>query len=66
MTSTKLITSFQRRRRWSKDEKIKLVQETYESSVSSVARGKDILPAQLFYWIKCMENGALSAVDSEE
>lgn len=66
MTSSKVITSVQRRRRWSKDEKLKLVQETYESSVSSVARQNGILPSQLFYWRKCMENGALTAVGSEE
>lgn len=66
MTTTKVITSVQRRRRWSKDEKMKLVHETYESSVSSVARQNGILPAQLFYWRKCMENGALTAVGSEE
>jgi transposase len=68
MTSTKVITSVQRRRRWSKDEKMKFVQETYEPgrSVSSVARQNGIVPSQLFYWRKCMENGALTAVGSEE
>jgi transposase len=67
-TSSKVITSVQRRRRWSPDEKMSLIQETYSSgnSVSSVARQHGISPSQLFYWRRCMENGAVVAVGAEE
>jgi transposase len=63
-----VITSVQRRRRWTPDEKRSIVQETYEpgKSVSSVARQHGIIPSQLFYWRRRMEDGALTAVGSEE
>src|SRR5690554_3508410 len=67
-TSTKVITSVQRRRRYSKDEKIQMIQETYKpgQTVSSVARQNGVFPSQLFYWRRCMENGAVTAVKAEE
>lgn len=57
-----------RRRKWSKEEKITLVQETYKpgQNVSFVARKHGIIPSQLFYWRRCMENGAMTGVASEE
>ena len=63
-----VITSVQRRRRWTPDEKRTIVQETYEpgKSVSSVARQRGIIPSQLFYWRRRMEDGALTGVGSEE
>ena len=63
-----VITSVQRRRRWSAGEKKAIVEETCEPgwSVSSVARKHGIAPSQLFYWKRRMEAGALSAVGSEE
>lgn len=63
-----VITSVQRRRRWTAHEKMAIVEETYEShqSVSSVARKHGIAPSQLFYWKRRMEEGALTAVGSEE
>jgi transposase len=50
ITSSKVITSVQRVRRWSQDEKAALVQETYKlgQTVSSVARQNGIFPSQLF------------------
>ena len=62
-TSTKVVTSVQRRRRYSEDEKIQMIQETYKpgQTVSSVARQNGIFPSQLFYWRRCMENGAVTA-----
>jgi len=73
MTITKsdkieVITSKQSRRRWAPSEKKSIVQETYESGVtlSLVARRHGIPPSQLFYWRRRMEEGALTAVGSEE
>ena len=63
-----VITSVQRRRRWSAGEKKSIVEETYQPgwSVSAVARKYGIAPSQLFYWKRKMEAGALTAVGSEE
>ncbi len=72
MTSAKekieVVTSVQKRRRWSPAEKKSIVQETYEpgKNVSCVARFHGIFPSQLFYWRRRMEEGALTAVGSEE
>jgi transposase len=63
-----VVTSKERRRRWSPAEKRSIVQETYEPghTVSSIARRHGIAPNQLFYWRRRMEDGALTAVGSEE
>jgi transposase-like protein len=47
-----VITSVQRRRRWSAEEKAAVMQETYAPgmSVSLVARRHGIAPSQLFTW----------------
>lgn len=73
MTNTKreqieVLTSKERRRRWAPSEKKLIVQETYEPgvTVSLVARRHGIAPNQLFYWRRRMEEGALTAVGSEE
>ena len=73
MTNTKreqieFVTSKERRRRWAPSEKKLIVQETYEPgvTVSLVARRHGIAPNQLFYWRRRMEEGALTAVGSEE
>jgi transposase len=62
------MTSKERRRRWAPAEKKHIVQETYEPgvTVSLVARRHGIPPSQLFYWRRRMEEGALTAVGSEE
>ncbi len=72
MTSTsdrvEIITSVQRRRRWSASEKIRMVEETYEpgSTVSLVARRHGVAPNQLFTWRRLAAQGALTAAGAEE
>lgn len=68
MTSTKVIIGVQKRRKWSEEMKMGLIEETFKpgQSVSSVARQNGISPSQLFYWRRCMENGAITAVRAEE
>jgi transposase len=73
MTSRKndtvhVITSIERRRRWSVFEKKAIVEETYEAgkSVSYVARKHGIAASQVFLWRRKMEEGALVGVKCEE
>lgn len=56
-----VITSVQRRRRWSASEKARIVNETYQpgSSVSGVARRHGIAPNQRFQWRRPAAQGAL-------
>ena len=63
-----VITSVQRRRRWSAEEKAAIVQETWAPgmSVSLVARRHGIAPNQLFTWRRLYAGGALSAVGAGE
>jgi transposase len=63
-----VITSVQRRRHWSAEEKAAIVQETYAPgmSVSLVARRHGIAPNQLFRWRRLYAEGALSAVGAGE
>lgn len=63
-----VITSVQRRRRWSAEEKAAIVQETYAPgmSVSLVARRHGIAPNQVFTWRRLYASGALSAVGAGE
>ena len=72
MTSTfdrvEVITSVQRRRRWSTEEKMRIVEETYlpGNSVSLVARRHGIAGNQLFTWRRLMVQGALTAAGAGE
>jgi transposase len=68
MDRVEVITSVQRRRRWSAEEKARIVQETYAPgmSVSLVARQHGIAPNQLFSWRRLYAEGALSAVGAGE
>lgn len=59
MTSTRpdrveVVTSVQRRRRWTPEQKLAIVKQTNEprSSVSLVAREHGLTAAQLFQWRK--------------
>jgi len=63
-----VITSVQRRRRWSIAEKIRMVQECEQPgmSVSYVARKYDIAPNLLFRWRRLMREGGLSAIQANE
>ncbi|MGH2803321.1 MAG: IS3 family transposase [Thermoleophilaceae bacterium] len=59
-----VITSVQRRRRWSVAEKIRLVEETLQpgTSVSFVARKHGLSPSLLFNWRRRMAEGGREAV----
>ena len=62
-----VITSVQRRRRWSTEEKVRIVEETFlpGNSVSLVARRHGIAGNQLFTWRRLMAQGALTAAGKE-
>ncbi|MFN7506046.1 MAG: IS3 family transposase [Limnobacter sp.] len=63
-----VITGVQRRRRWTPEEKLALVQQTYVAgkSVSLVAREAGIAASQLFQWRKAYADGSLVAVGANE
>jgi transposase len=63
-----VLTGPERRRRWSADEKLAMVRETFEprKTVSMVARLHGINPNQLFQWHKLHQDGSLSAVSAGE
>jgi transposase len=71
MTNTsdriEIITSVQRRRRWTAAEKMRLVEATFAPgmTVSLVARQNGIAPNQLFTW-RLAAQGALTATGAEE
>lgn len=58
----------QRRRRWTAQQKLAMVQETYEPdvTVSLVARRHGVQPNQLFHWRKLAAQGALTATSAQE
>lgn len=68
MSTIKVITSVQRRRRWSALEKREIVEESElpGMSISYVARKYDIHPSQLFRWRRLMQQGALEAIRCDE
>lgn len=68
MERVEVITSVQRRRRFSPEEKRAMVEEAEQpgNSVSVVARRYSVNPNQLFRWRRLMRAGALSAVGAEE
>src|SRR5271170_862176 len=63
-----VIMSVQQRRRWSADEKARIVKETYAlgMSVSLIARQHGVAPNQVFKWRQLYAAGALSAVGAGE
>src|SRR6516165_4178619 len=63
-----IITSVQRRRRWTAAEKVRIVEETFEPgmTVSLVARRHGVAPNQLFTWRRLVVEGALMAAGSGE
>src|SRR2546429_7578785 len=63
-----IITSVQRRRRWTASEKVRIVEETFEPgmTVSLVARRHGVAPSQLFTWRRLVVEGALTAAGSGE
>ena len=68
MSPLEVITSVQRRRRWSAQQKKAMVEEAEQpgNSISSVARKYEIHPNQLFAWRRLMYEGALVAAGSGE
>ena len=67
-TRVEVVTSVQRRRRWTPEQKLEIVKQTNEpgSSVSMVARQFGISAAQLFQWRKAYLQGSLTAVGANE
>ncbi|MEY4538100.1 MAG: is2 insertion element repressor [Pseudomonadota bacterium] len=63
-----VVTSVQRRRRWTPEQKLEIVKQTNEpgSSVSMLARQFGITAAQLFQWRKAYLQGSLMAVGANE
>lgn len=68
MAPIEVITSVQRRRRWSAEEKRSILEEAEQlgSSVSSVARKYGVNPNQLFTWRRLMRDGGFVAVASQD
>jgi transposase len=68
MGPIEVITSVQRRRRWSPEEKRAILEEGEQpgNSLSSVARKYGVNPNQLFHWRKLMREGALVAVGADD
>jgi putative transposase len=63
-----IVTSVQRRRRWTASEKVRMVEETFEPgmTVSLVARRHGVAPNQLFTWRRLVAQGGLTAAGSGE
>ncbi len=63
-----IITSVQRRRRWTAAEKVRMVEETFEPgmTVSLVARRRGVAPNQLLTWPRLVAQGSLTAAGSGE
>jgi transposase-like protein len=63
-----VLTGPERRRRWSAEEKLAMVRESFEpgKTVSMVARQHGVNPNQLFHWRKLHQDGGLSAVSAGE
>jgi transposase len=63
-----LVTSVQRRRRWSAVEKMEILAEAEQPgmSMSYVARKHGIAASQIFKWKKLKESGAITAVDNDD
>ena len=67
-TRVEVVTSVQRRRRWTPEQKLEIVKQTNEPgrSVSMVARQFGISAGQLFQWRKAYLQGSLMAVGANE
>jgi transposase len=63
-----VVTSAQRRRRWTSEQKLEIIKQTNEpgSSVSLVARQNGLTAAQLFQWRKAYLESSLIAVVANE
>ena len=63
-----VVTSVQRRRRWTASEKVRMVEETFAPgmTVSLVARRHGVAPNQLITWRRLAAQGSLTAAGSGE
>jgi transposase len=63
MTAVEVITSVERRRRWSRDEKLRIVAESAQPSrtATQVARAHGIAPGQLFTWRRQLLSEAIAS-----
>ncbi len=63
-----VITGPARRRRWSTEQKLRIIEESYEPgmSVSEVARRHGVAANLLFRWRKLLADGGAAAVGSDE
>ena len=63
-----LITGTARRRYWSTEQKLRIIEESFEpgETVSSVARRNGVAPNLLYRWRRLMSEGGAAAVGSDE
>lgn len=63
-----LITGAPRRRRWTTEQKLQIIEESFEpgETVSSVARRHGVAPNLLYRWRRLMSEGGVTAVGSDE
>ena len=67
-TPVEVLTSVQRRRRWTPQQKLEIIRKTNEpgNSVSAVASEYGIAANQIFQWRKAYIEGSLVAVGANE
>lgn len=67
-TRIEIITGRERRRRYSTEQKLALVEETMQPgmTVSAVARQRGVSPSLLFKWRQLMSQGGQVAVKADE
>ena len=67
MTAVEVITSVERRRRWGREEKLRIVAESTqpERTVSQVARAHGIAPGHLFTWRRQLLAAAIERYEPE-
>jgi len=63
-----LITGEARRRRWSTEQKLQIIEESFlpGETVSSVARRRGVAPNLLYRWRRLLTEGGAAAVGSDE
>jgi len=61
------IITVERRRRWSEEDKRRIVAETFEpdASVSSVAKRHGLHPGQVFGWRRALRDGAFGRASAQ-
>jgi transposase len=63
-----LITGTVRRRHWTTEQKLQIIEESFQpgESVSSAARRRGVAPNLLYRWRRLMTEGGAAAVGSDE